>query len=203
MPIWNWMIRRFWCWSDKVKAKKILKESFWPWNRGERTVYGCSVWCQSAFSSDGYFCVAIPIWGTSACINWGTDGRLKGYASKDVITADSDITGHIEFIPLANNAEEMGKKNIHEFKKLLRSDKMEDKWFQMRVWYPYEADKLNCLFRGVRVKKLGGWYAAEIFKTKFYHECHIDDVKLFVSLDYISVCVQSFAAGGNRQSFLC
>lgn len=35
---------------------------------------------------------------------------LKCYASKDVITADSDITGHVEFISLADNAAEWAQK---------------------------------------------------------------------------------------------
>ncbi len=35
---------------------------------------------------------------------------LKRHASKDAITADSDITGHVEFIPLADNAAEWAQK---------------------------------------------------------------------------------------------
>ena len=67
---------------------------------------------------------------------------LKCYASKDVITADSDITGHIEFIPLANNAEEWARRIY------TNSKTVEDrtKWRQMVSDAGFdihtEADKL-------------------------------------------------------------
>lgn len=67
---------------------------------------------------------------------------LKCYASKDVITADSDITGHIEFIPLANNAEEWAKR-IYANSKTVEN---RTKWRQMVSDAGFdihtEADKL-------------------------------------------------------------
>ena len=75
---------------------------------------------------------------------------------KDVITADSDITGHIEFIPLANNAEEWAKEYT-QIPKLLRIVQNGDKWSQMQDLISIQKQIADCLFRGVTMKEKVRW----------------------------------------------